>query len=320
MLETPAPGIEVRGLTKSYGRGKVPAVVELELSIEAGEIFGIIGPNGAGKTTFIGLALGLLRPDRGSIVIDGKPPEELAVRAATGYLPERLDFDRWMTGRDLVLHQHALAAGPQSGRGEEAARLLDRVGLPQRSWDQRLATYSRGMLQRLGLAQAMVCSPRYLFLDEPSSGVDPAGAILFREILLEQKRAGVTVVLNSHQLSELEQVCDRVAYLEGGQVRAIEDLRQAQAGGYVLAVRFLPGSSPPRASLVALAHAVGATLLAESGRASAAGDDGARFALSGDAQSASLLRALFESGAAVVAAAPESGRLERHFSRRPGDA
>jgi ABC-2 type transport system ATP-binding protein len=176
-------GIEVERLTKVYRRGKPPALLDLTLRIEPGETVGLVGPNGAGKTTFLGCLLGLLRPTTGSVRIDGMTPDALALRAATGFLPERLDFQRWMTGRQFLAFHHALAARPAATAAVEVAAMLTRVGLERSAWDSALKTYSRGMLQRLGLAQALIGEPRFVFLDEPTSGMDPGGAMSFREIL-----------------------------------------------------------------------------------------------------------------------------------------
>src|SRR5262245_7590601 len=155
-------GISVEGLTKLYGRGKRPALVDVSLTVEEGEVFGLIGPNGAGKTTFVGCLLGLLTPSQGRIRIDGRAPDDLAVRRMTGYLPERLQFDRWMTGAKFVAFHHALAGLPAARRGDDVAAALDRVGLAPERGNAPIKTYSRGMLQRLGMAQALLGTPRFL--------------------------------------------------------------------------------------------------------------------------------------------------------------
>jgi ABC-2 type transport system ATP-binding protein len=301
-------GIEVEQLTKVYRGAGVPALVDLTLQVQPGEIFGIIGPNGAGKTTLLGCLLGLLRPQRGRILIAGLPPDDLELRQSIGYLPERLEFDRWMTGFQLVAYHHALARQPAERRGQDVAELLSRVELESGKWDMSVRHYSRGMLQRLGLAQALAGKPRFLFLDEPASGVDPAGVLVFRQVLSELKADGVTVVLNSHQLDQIERVCDRVAYIEGGQVRTIEDLRSVAAGQRVLIVRWLAESSPrSRASLAALATQAGAELLAgEPTRA--------QFSVQGAEGAAALVRALVGAGLAVTEVAPATNRLERLFT------
>jgi ABC-2 type transport system ATP-binding protein len=159
------------------------------------------------------------------------------------------------------------------------------------------------------MAQALLGEPRYLFLDEPASGVDPAGVLAFRDILLDLKQRGVTIVLNSHQLDQLERVCDRVAYIDAGSIRHIENLRQSEAGSRVLVVRWLVGESTPDAQRVAtIATDVGATALEVApGRA--------RLAVANDAQAAALLHALAGAGYPIIEAAPESGRLEKLFRK-----
>ena len=313
-------GIQVEGLSKTYRRGlageRVRALVDVSLTIAPGEAFGIIGPNGAGKTTFLGCLLGFLRPDAGRITIDGHAPDDLAVRAVTGYLPERLVLDRWMSGSGFLAYHHALARLPASGRRADVESALARVELGGEAGQRAIRRYSRGMLQRLGLAQAMLGRPRYLFLDEPASGVDPAGVVLFRRLLSELARDGVTVVVNSHQLDQVERVCDRVAFVKAGRVEAIETMSAGAAHTRVLRVRAagaVIGGSVTRERLAALATAAGASL-------ASVDPPEARFTVADDAAAARLLRALIEGGVPVTEAAPEESRLERLFlDPAPGD-
>jgi ABC-2 type transport system ATP-binding protein len=304
-----AAAIEVDGLSKSYGRNKKRVLADVELRVESGEIFGLVGPNGAGKTTFMGCLLGLLFPSSGSIRIGGRAPDDLTVRRVTGYLPERLQFDRWMTGRAFLDLHHCLAGLPSEHRIGQVTAGLQRVGLDPASWLSPIKKYSRGMLQRLGMAQALLGDPRFLFLDEPASGVDPAGVLAFRDLLLEVKQRGVTVVLNSHQLDQLEKVCDRVAYIDAGTIRHVENLRQSEMGRRVLVVRWrVTDGAPPAEAIGAVAADVGASVLdAAAGRARIVVDD--------DAQAAGLLRALVSAGYPLVEAALESGRLEKLFRK-----
>jgi len=304
-----SPGIEVQGLTKSYARAKSPALAGVSLEVHEGEVFGLVGPNGAGKTTFMGCLLGLLFPTAGSIRVGGRAPDDLELRRATGYLPERLQFDRWMTGRGFLDFHHCLAGLRPSQRAGEVTALLERVGLEPAHWQSPIKKYSRGMLQRLGMAQALLGEPRFLFLDEPASGVDPAGVLAFREILTDLKQRGTTVILNSHQLDQLERVCDRVAYIEGGAIKQIENLRQGEVGRRVLVVRWL--ATDVATAFEAIASQVGA-------RALEVAPERARVAIADDAQAAALLRALHAAGYPVVEAAPESGRLERLFRKGEG--
>ena len=308
--------IRVEGLSKSYRRPlageTVRALNDVTLEIRSGEVFGIIGPNGAGKTTFLGCLLGFLRPDAGHVTIDGRPPDDLDVRRVTGYLPERLVLDRWMTGRAFLAYHHALARLPEASRRDEVEGGLARVGLPPDAGARPISKYSRGMLQRLGLAQALLGAPRYVFLDEPASGVDPAGVVLFRRLLNEIKGRGVTVVLNSHQLEQVERVCDRVAFVAGGRVEAVETLEAGAALARVLRVRSLTGALERvgHEALLALARNAGADL-------ADLAPPQARFAVADDDAAARLVAALVAAGVPVVEAAPDESRLERLFLEGP---
>jgi ABC-type multidrug transport system ATPase subunit len=306
-------GIVVEELTKTYRRRlageRVEALRGVSLTIRTGEAFGIIGPNGAGKTTFLGCLLGFLRPDAGGVTIDGRAPDDLAVRRVTGYLPERLVMDRWRTGRSFLMYHHALARLPAQSRAADADAALARVGLDPAAGQRTITKYSRGMLQRLGLAQALLGAPRYLFLDEPASGVDPAGVVLFRRLLGELKLAGVTLVLNSHQLEQVERVCDRVAFVKQGRVEAIETIAAGATVARALRVRSVAGAiggTVAREALEALATAAGAKLLDVA-------PPTARFAVEHDEAAARLVRALVEGGVPVAEVTPDESRLERLF-------
>ena len=312
-------GIVVENLSKTYGRWLAPervqALKEVSLTIAPGEVFGVIGPNGAGKTTLLGCLLGFLRPDSGRVTIEGLAPDDLTIRSVTGYLPERLNLDRWMTGGDFVAYHHALAHLPPERRADDTREAIARVGLEPEAAGRPIRKYSRGMLQRLGLAQAMLGTPRYVFLDEPASGVDPAGVVLFRRLLMDLKGRGVTVVLNSHQLEQVERVCDRVAFVAGGRVQAIETLHAGATLARVLRVRSLTGAleRAGRDTLAAAAQKAGAEL-------ADIAPPVARFAVADDEAAARLIAALVEANVPVIEAAPEESRLERLFLATPGDA
>jgi ABC-2 type transport system ATP-binding protein len=312
-----AQGIVVESLTKTYrsalGPGGVRALDGVSLSIAPGEVFGIIGPNGAGKTTLFGCLLGFLRPDTGRVTIDGHEPDDLSVRAMTGYLPERLVLDRWMTGLDFLGYHHALALLPAATRRADCVAALERVGLEPAAGTRTIRGYSRGMLQRLGLAQALLGNPRYLFLDEPASGVDPAGVVLFRRLLADLKGSGATVLLNSHQLDQVERVCDRVAFVKGGRVEAIETLSAGATMTRVVRVRWAGGATILDAALTAAATQAGATLMSRN-------TSEARFSVSDDAASARLMASLVAAGVPVSEVAPEESRLERLFLDAAGGA
>ena len=307
------PAIVVENLVKSYARGmgRVVALGGVSLTFEPGETVGIIGPNGAGKTTLLGCLLGFLRPDSGTLSIEGRAVDDLAIRAATGYLPERLVLDRWMSGMAFMRYHHALARLPEGTRERDCHELLDRVGLDREASFRRVGRYSRGMLQRLALAQALLGSPRFLYLDEPISGVDPAGIVTFREILSGLSSNGATVIINSHQLSEVERVCHRVVFVKQGKVEAMDTTRAGASHARVLRVRLSTEQPVPATDrLAAIATVAGATF-----RGWVAPD--ARFAVADDAGATRLLAELLAAGLAVTEASPEEGRLERLFTGAP---
>jgi ABC-2 type transport system ATP-binding protein len=206
---------DCRELSKRYG-GTV-ALGGVDLEVHPGELVGLLGPNGAGKSTLVKIACGLVRPSAGEAQVAGEPAGSPAARAAIGYLAELFRFPDWLRADELLtLHQRL--AGSAGGRAERR-ELLELVGLGDAA-GTRVAAMSKGMQQRLGIAQALVGTPRLLMLDEPTSALDPVGRRIVRDLLLELKRRGVAVLLNSHLLSEVERVCDRVAILVDGQIVA----------------------------------------------------------------------------------------------------
>jgi ABC-2 type transport system ATP-binding protein len=305
--------IRVENLSKTYRGGAVRALDGVSLEVEPGETLGIIGPNGAGKTTLLGCLLGFLRPDDGRIEVEGHAPDDLAVRAMTGYLPERLVLDRWMTGLDFLRHHHALAALSAETRRADCDAALARVGLEPAAGTQRIGRYSRGMLQRLGMAQALLGEPRLLFLDEPISGVDPAGVMLFRKLIAELTQRGATVLVNSHQLAEVERVCTRVVFVKQGRIEAMETARAGAEHARVLRVRlsagagYAPGGADLRPRLEQAASSSGAGLRDWVSPV-------AQFSVADDSGVTRLLAALLAAGLPVIEATPEEGRLERLFT------
>jgi ABC-2 type transport system ATP-binding protein len=226
--------IETRGLRKLYG-DKV-AVKNLSLSVPRGEIFGFLGPNGAGKSTSIRMLLGLAKPSGGEAFVLGKPAGDVEIRRRIGFLPEDFRFYEWLTPSEL-LHLHGRLCGvPGETLGKRVPELIELVGLtPHR--DKRLENFSKGMLQRIGLAQALIHRPDLIFLDEPTSGLDPMGRRLVRDIIRAQRERGATVFLNSHLLSEIEITCDQVVFIREGEVLTSRDLRTATEPEIRVAVR-----------------------------------------------------------------------------------
>jgi len=245
-------GIRVEALTKAYHPfGAVrPVLKGIDLTIAPGEVVGLIGPNGAGKTTLMSCIVGFLNADEGSITIDGRSNDDLDVRRRTGFVPERMNFDRRASGGAFLRYMARLAGVPRERVRDRVDELLARLGLADAE-GKRLSQYSRGMLQRIGMAQALILDPDFLFLDEPTSGLDPNGVFLVRDLIAEEKARGAAVLLNSHQLAEVEKVCDRVLFLKDGVIVRDEALREMMK--ITIAVTLLAGSY----DLATVAAAVG---------------------------------------------------------------
>jgi ABC-2 type transport system ATP-binding protein len=209
-------------LRKVFG-GKV-AVRNLSLTVRRGEIFGFLGPNGAGKSTSIKMLLGLVKPTSGEAYVLGAPSSDVDVRRKIGFLPEDFRFYEWLTAAELLELHGRLSGVSASKLRDRVPAMIDLVGLtPHR--DKRLQDFSKGMLQRIGLAQALIHEPELIFLDEPTSGLDPMGRRMVRDIIRAQRERGATVFLNSHLLSEVEITCDEVVFIREGEVVTARDLR-----------------------------------------------------------------------------------------------
>lgn len=302
-------GIQVEQLTKTYNRGRTKALDGITFSIAAGEVFGLVGPNGAGKTTLMGCLLGLQDPDSGFVRIDGKPTDTMSVRARLGYMPERLDFERWMTGKQFLKFHHELSGRPSASREEEVRETLELVGLEPAAWNSPIKRYSRGMLQRTGLAQALIGKPQYLFLDEPTSGVDPTGALLIIRVLQELKARGMTIILNSHQIEQVERICDRVGFVDGGKLEALETLRAEDRKPVI--VRRLPedASGWDKPAVQHIADDCGCTLEQFSQLE-------ALLIAPSEERIAVLVHRLVTAGVRVVQVGPPTRRLEHFFHKK----
>jgi ABC-2 type transport system ATP-binding protein len=228
------PAIQTQGLRKVFG-DKV-AVSGLTLTVERGEVFGFLGPNGAGKTTAVKMLLGLIAPTAGEGQLLGAQLGDPGTRARVGFLPEHFRFHDWLTA-DEFLHFHAdLYHMPGSRADARIPDLLELVGLTPHA-DKKLHDFSKGMLQRIGLAQALLNDPDLVILDEPTSGLDPVGRRLVRDIIRDLRELGTTVFLNSHLLSEVEITCDRVAFIKHGEVLQTSALQTLVDGGLSVEVR-----------------------------------------------------------------------------------
>ena len=225
-MASPAPtspavaALEVRGLVKDFAIGlrgvKLRAVDHIDLRVDAGQVYGLLGPNGSGKSTTIKMVLGLLEPTAGECSVFGVSSRRVEAHRDVGYVPESPYFYRHLTGRELVRFHARLAGMGGAGLAARIAEVLDWVGLTGAA-DLRVGTYSKGMRQRIGLAQALVHDPRLLILDEPTAGVDPVGSAAITELILKLKAQGKTVLISSHLLAQIEEICDRVAILDRGQ-------------------------------------------------------------------------------------------------------
>lgn len=300
-------GIVVKDVVKTYKAGKVKALDELSLIANSGEALGIIGPNGAGKTTLFGCLLAFLKVDRGSITIDGLPPDALETRKIVGYLPERLNFDKWMTGRQFMQFHYELAGLDPSKKNTVCDELLTKVALEQKSWDLLIKRYSRGMLQRLGFAQALLGRPRFLLLDEPASGVDPAGVLLLRRLMRELKAEGMTIILNSHQLEQVEKLCDRVVFIKHGKVDAVEDLKHGPIESCKYVIKWQVDVSRTDHSEI---HSIATRFEAAVVEAQS---NLAVFEMPSVDAVADTLAAMIEKGYRIIEATPQDNRLERFF-------
>jgi ABC-2 type transport system ATP-binding protein len=297
---TDAPAaLEATGLRKIYrrrGGGQVVAVEGLSFTVRPGEIVGLLGPNGAGKTTAMQLALELLDPDAGEVRHFGRDPELLEVRRRIGYAPDAPLFPRRLTGLQiLVLHGEMLGFARGAAR-DRAAKFAEQVGLAEPA-RRPAGTYSRGQAQRLGLALALLGDPDLVLLDEPTAGLDPAGVAAMRELLVSLRGRGAGVLLNSHLLSEVERVCDRVLFIKEGRLLHTHDVR---AGGKRAEVRL---ANPAQVS---------AWLAAKIPRGSLEGDR-FRMPIASEDEVPGLVRQLVEAGAGILEVRLGGAELEQLY-------
>jgi len=239
------------GVSKHFWTPRLPILRGVEFEVHEGEVLGFLGPNGSGKTTTIKALLGLLRPDRGDVRLFGEPVRSASVRRRLGFMPERAYFPEHLTCAELLEAHGALAGLPAHAVRPRAAELLERVGMAHAA-KQRLGTLSKGMQQRVGLAQALMGDPQLVILDEPMSGLDPLGRHDVRELITSLRTRGTTVFFSTHIIPDVEAICDRVAILVAGRVRRVEQLAsllsETAAGVSIQA----EGCSGP--ALAALAH------------------------------------------------------------------
>jgi len=224
--------VAVRGLTKVFkdfwGRPKARAVDAVDFEVRRGEVFGLLGPNGSGKSTTVKLLLGLLNPTRGHIEVFGRSPRHVATKSRIGYLPEESYLYRYLNSRETLDFFGNLFHLPGDERQRRSEQLLDMVGLTQ-THTRPVGEFSKGMQRRIGLAQALINDPDLVILDEPTAGLDPIGCREVKDLILALARRGKTVILSSHLLSDVEDVCDRVVIYYGGRIQALGTLRELLA-------------------------------------------------------------------------------------------
>ena len=295
--------IETRGLRKRFGHKL--AVAELTLSVARGEVFGFLGPNGAGKTTALKMLLGLVRPTAGSGTVLGAPIGDRPTRARLGFLPEHFRFHDWLSARELLAFHGRLYGMGGARLAARIETLLARVDLLD-AGERKLREFSKGMLQRVGLAQALLNEPALVFLDEPTSGLDPLGRLLVRDVIHELRAAGASVFLNSHLLGEVEATCDRVVFVKQGRI-VHERVLAGSNGGLEVEIR-LGGASP--ATLEGLAR-FGRDLIPQEG--------GVRMTVEGEEILPEISRWLVERGERLYELRAHRPSLEALFLQVMGD-
>ncbi len=302
--------IETRALQHTYRKNawspRTPALRGLDLTVEEGEVFGYLGPNGAGKTTTIRILVGLLRPTRGTARLFGRDSREAESRRAVGFQPENPYFYEYLTAGESLRFYAALAGVPRRERAARAEELLAFVGLAEAA-RVRVKAFSKGMRQRLGIAQALVHRPRLVILDEPMSGLDPVGRLQVREAILELRRQGLTVFFSSHILGDVELVCDRVGLLTEGRLLdagPLGELLERETKRIEIGVADGTGLLREQLKTAAATYREEETLLVLG------------FAEEASAQEAIRLAA--EEGATIRFVQPVRETLEEYFMRRTG--
>ena len=300
------PIIEIENLTKDYEVGffrkrTVRALDNLSLSVDAGQIFGFLGANGAGKTTTLKLLMRLIFPTSGTARILDRDIQDVRMHERIGYLPENPYFYDYLTAREFLEYCAQIFGSPVAERKKRTVDLLSRVGLEEKKWDTQLRKFSKGMLQRVGLAQSLINDPAIVFLDEPMSGLDPVGRREVRDLIASLREDGKTVFMCSHILSDIEVLCDRVAILKRGklaQVGHLDELRQRTEG-------------PNRMEI--LAAGADASALHLPNADISATPRGLRIEISSEDEIENALAALRKAGGKVVSIQPVKQSLEELF-------
>ncbi len=297
------PAIETNQLRKVFG--EYAAVKGLTLQVQQGEVFGFLGPNGAGKTTSIKMLLGLTAPTSGAGALLGKSIGDRATLTRVGFLPEHFRFQEWLTANEFLFLHGQLLGMKTSDLHARMDELLERVGLSDYR-NKQLKTYSKGMLQRIGLAQALLNRPALVFLDEPTSGLDPVGRRLVRDIIHELRQQGTCVFLNSHLLSEIEVTCDRVAFIRHGEVVRVLEMKSLSTDQSKVTIRANPLSEETLKGLCRW----GENVQSDRGQVT--------MNIQNDSALPEITRYLVEQGVAVYAISPNRMSLEEIFIETVG--
>ncbi len=305
--------VEITNLTKDYEVGffkkkKVRALDDLSLQVEKGEIFGFLGANGAGKTTTIKLLMRLMFPTSGTARILGEDIASVKMHHCIGYCPENPYFYDYLTARELLDYFAELFSISKAERKPRIENLLRRVGLDEKDWNKQLRKFSKGMMQRVGLAQALVNNPEIVFLDEPMSGLDPVGRREIREMIAELRDKGTTVFMSTHILSDIEALCDRVAILRNGKLAAtgkLDELLSQSGEAQVFEINLTNISAEVLA--MAILNLSGATVSATA--------HGARVKIEDENQVEEVLATAHQSGGKLVSIQPVRQSLEELFVR-----
>lgn len=298
--------IDSHGLRKEFG-AKV-AVADFTLQVPKGEVFGFLGPNGAGKTTSVKMMLGLTRPTAGSARLLGRPIGDQPTRKRIGFLPEHFRFHEWLQAAEFLDLHGRLYGMSREKRQNVIPELLELVGLERRA-KTKLSAFSKGMLQRIGLAQSLLNDPDLVFLDEPTSGLDPLGRRLVRDIIKDLRGQGITVFLNSHLLSEIELTCDRVAFIREGEIVRVASLDELGQEHIQISIRV--GQPSPELLNGLSQFGNGVMLDAESGRINLAVNDEGQIPL--------IVNWLVEREQAVYELSRQTISLEDQFLQIVGD-